>query len=169
MIKKLRPVTEGYLCKRRPGIVWRWQCFDELLAIRDGAWAFTGFDDYGEENHDPIYDDMYFKSFSTHETPQQIIDFFDDTITVFDENGLENLGKGTKFVDYVYDPETNENEKRLVSPRRMLPIVDECGEYWQLVKAIYVPESNLKAFIDKFLPKIEDDAVIPPYGVVKGL
>lgn len=163
-------VTEEFFEKRIPGIIYRWQSLNELIAIYNGEWELIGFDEYGEEEHDPEYDDMYFKSFSTHENKEQNEMFLNDVLIAYDENGLAKLGGGTKLVDYVYDEKTKENEKRLISPNRMLPIAQLGGKYWKLVKAIYVPKSELDYFKEKFLPQFSGhEQLLPPWYIISDM
>lgn len=165
---KIKVIPLSFSLTRIPGIIYRWQCLDELVNIYNGEWALTPFDTYGEEDHDPEYDDMYFKSFSTHETPDQNETFFDDVLIAYDEAGLERLGGGSKLVDYVYDVNTEENEKRLISPNEMLPAASLGGKYWKLIKTIYVPKSNFDQFNDKFLPQFDGhENLLPPWVVIR--
>ena len=163
-------VLSNHFSTEKPGILYRWMCIDELLNVYWGDWQFVGFDDYAEEAHDPKYDDLYFKSFSKKETQEQNKDFFDEVLVAFDEKGLANLGSGTKLVDYVFDKDTHEYEKRLISPHVLLPKESIGGKYWQLVKAIYVPKSKMKSFDDNFLPEFEDTPeLLPPWFVIKNM
>lgn len=163
-------VLEGDFFKRTPGIIYRWMCNDELLNIYWGSWELVGFDDYAEDAHDPKYDGMYFKSFSTQETPEQNKAFYDDVLVAFDEKGLASIGAGTKLVKYVYDKETQEYEKRLVSPHVLLPKESIGGKYWKLIKGIYVPKHEFKKFKEDILPEFEDNPEdLPKWAIIKNI
>lgn len=167
-----KTVSRQFFEKRKRGIIYRFLSIAELAAILKSKWRLIGFDEYGEEEHDPKYDGMYFKSFSTKMTKDQYYTFEDDVLVAFDENELANINPMIKLIDYVYDENTEENEKRLISPTKMLPSDIFGGRYWDAIKMIYVPESKLPIFkkkvINWFAKHSEYDYLLPDYITIKG-